>query len=77
MSSPSPLIEQKGRVFNILPDIEFTYKEDKQRIPDRWDYECCSEGHRQYIPDICPCGIDKKYRHCCWHSEHIDTTHWK
>jgi len=67
----SPTIEPTGRVFNILPNVEFTYKEDKHRIPDRWDYECCSQGYRWNIPKRCLCGSDRRYEHCCWRAEDI------
>jgi len=68
---PSPTTESTVREFkNILPDVEFI-KENKRKIPNRWDYTTCSEGHRQYIPDICLCGSDRKYEHCCWPAEDI------
>ena len=67
----SPTTEPTSRVFNILPGVEFTYKEDEEAIPDRWDYLCCSEGYRQYIPKLCLCGSDRNYRNCCWPAEDI------
>jgi hypothetical protein len=60
-----------GREFkNILPNVNFV-EEDKHIIPDRWDYQCCFEGHRKYVPSICPCGSDRKYRNCCWPAEDL------
>ena len=67
---PSPTTAPTGRIFKTLPDVEFI-KENKRKIPNRWDYTTCSEGHRQYIPDICLCGSDRKYEHCCWPAEDI------
>ena len=67
---PSPTTEPTGREFKTLPDVVFI-KEDKHIIPDRWDYICCSQGYRQYIPDFCPCGSDRKYRNCCWPAEDV------